>query len=91
MVVRSPVIRHLALPTLLSSAMIGLWFTPVAVFGCANRGWLAVGVAVLGMLGSASAMALALRARHTDLGRSWWWMASALGLLLPAVLLLLLP
>ena len=91
MVLRSPLVRHLGLPTLLSLAMIGLWFTPKVVFGCANRGWLAVGVAVLGMAGSVVSMALAVRAMPTDRRRSWWWMASALALLLPAILLLRLP
>ena len=88
MFVRSSVIRHLGLPTLLSLTMIGLWFTPKVVFGCAHRGWLAAGVAGLGMLGSIVALGFAVRTMRTDRTRSLWWIASALALLLPAILML---
>jgi hypothetical protein len=91
MVDESPLIRHLGLPTVLLLLMLGLWFTPASVLGCANRGWLAVSIAVFGELGSVTAMAFAVRTMRTDRSQAWWWMTTALGLLLPAILLLRLP
>ena len=81
-------VTHLGLPSLLSIAIIALYFTPKASFGCANRGYLAVGVAVLGMLGACVTMGIAVRMKNTDRGRATWWLATALVLLLPALLLL---
>jgi hypothetical protein len=71
--------------------MLGLWFTPGNLLGCANRGWLAVDIAVFGEVGSLAAMVFAVRTMETDRRQAWWWMASALGLLLPAILLMRLP
>jgi len=35
-------IRHIALPAVAPAAVTGLYFTPVAVFGCVNRGLMAL-------------------------------------------------
>src|SRR5579864_2339417 len=43
----NPLVKHVALPALAPAALIGLYFTPVLLFGCVNRGLLAVGVALL--------------------------------------------
>jgi hypothetical protein len=42
----NPFVRHVALPALAPAALIGLYFTPVLLFGCVNRGLLAVAVAL---------------------------------------------
>ena len=40
-------VRHVALPAVAPIAVIGLYFTPVLLFGCVNRGLLALAVVLL--------------------------------------------
>ena len=35
-------LRHVALPAVAPAAIVGLYFTPVLLFGCVNRGLLAL-------------------------------------------------
>ena len=41
------ILRHVALPAVAPAAVIGLYFTPVLLFGCVNRGLLALGVVLV--------------------------------------------
>jgi len=41
------ILRHVALPAAAPAAVIGLYFTPVLLFGCVNRGLLAVAVVLV--------------------------------------------
>jgi hypothetical protein len=41
---RQRIIRHLILPLVAPSSLICLYFTPKTVFGCANRGYMALAV-----------------------------------------------
>ena len=50
------ILRHVALPAVAPAAVIGLYFTPVLLFGCVNRGLLALAV-VLFWAGAAFATA----------------------------------
>jgi hypothetical protein len=84
----SPIVRHMGVPSLLSIAMLALYYTPVSVFGCANRGRFAVGVAALGMLGSIVTLVPAYRLIRSDRVQARWWWINALVFLLPAILLI---
>ena len=88
MIRNSPIVRHMGVPSLLSVAMIGLYYTPVSVFGCANRGLFATGVAMLGMAGSCVTLVPAFRLIRSDRAQARWWWINALVFLLPAILLL---
>lgn len=68
--------------------MIGLAFTPVMLFGCLARGWIAFGLAVASLGIAAFATAQAFRTRASDLAKSRLWVLTALLLLMPALLLL---
>src|SRR4029453_18260182 len=43
----STILRHAALPAIAPAAIVGLYFTPVLLFGCVNRGLLALAVVLL--------------------------------------------
>ena len=78
---------HVALPSLAPLALIALWFTPKSTFGCANRGWMALGVVFASAMAAA---AVAVKARHERKRRSAdypWWTMSLLVLILPVTLL----
>jgi len=80
--------RHVVLPALAPLAIVGLYFTPVALVGCANRGLMALGVVGLGMVGSMVCMGAGVRARARGGGDYLWWLLSAAILLVPAGLVL---
>jgi hypothetical protein len=44
--------RHVGLPLIAPAALICLSFTPRAVFGCANRGLMALGIVFIAMIAS---------------------------------------
>jgi hypothetical protein len=41
------VVKHIALPAAAPVAIVGLYFTPVLLFGCVNRGLLAVAIVLV--------------------------------------------
>ena len=80
-------LRHVALPSLAPAAVIGLYFTPVLLFGCLNRGLLALAIVLVSAVAAFATIALGFRARAR--GRpSARWLCSALILTLPLVLVL---
>lgn len=81
-----PVLRHVALPALAPAALVGLFFTPVMLFGCVNRGLLALAIALGSAVGAFVALGIAfrLRARREPSGR---WVLTAAILTLPLALL----
>ncbi len=81
-------VRHLILPLIAPATLIGLYFTPKTVFGCANRGYIALAVAFLAMVAAvptARKGAAAKRRGANDEANGW--LVSTLILLSPAVLL----
>ena len=61
-----PVLRHVALPALAPAALVGLFFTPVMLFGCVNRGLLALAQNGNGTVGKLLTDSLLYRdIRHT--------------------------
>jgi len=85
---RQKVIRHLILPSIAPAALFWLYFTPKTVFGCANRGYMAVAVVFLA-LGAAVVAAIkgiiAKRQGKNEVAN--WWMITTLILVFPLVLL----
>ena len=82
------ILKHIALPLLAPAVIVGLYFTPVDVFGCTVRGMIAVLFAVLSAVGSLGAAWMAVRAKRQSQGSSDWWLVTALILLSPLVLLI---
>ena len=84
---RQNIIIHLALPSLAPAAIICLYFTPKSVFGCANRGLLALVVVSLAMVAAVITDGKGIMSKmHGEKEASNWWIISTLILLLPAVL-----
>lgn len=82
------VVEHIALPAIAPVAVIALYFTPVSLIGCVNRGPLALAVVVISLLAGIAMGLLGLRTRREDPGSRWWWIGSMCILMLPALLVL---
>ena len=83
----STLLRHVALPAVAPLAVIGLYFTPVLLFGCVNRGLIALAVVLASAAAAFVTIGMGFRARAQ--GRpSGWWIISAAILTLPLVLIL---
>lgn len=85
---KTRVIRHLALPSLAPAALIGLYLTPKAVFGCANRGFMAFAVVLLATLAAVASTWKGVSERQRGESEAAnWWLLTTLILLSPVVLL----
>jgi hypothetical protein len=74
------ILRHLILPSTAPAALFGLYFTPKTVFGCANRGYMALAVVLLA-LGAAVATGrtgIAARRRGDHEAANWWILTTVL-------------
>ena len=80
--------KYIALPAIAPAAVIGLYFTPVVLFGCVNRGLLALAVVLLSTVTAVVTLRLSLRARVQNPLLSSWWLISTLILILPLVLVI---
>jgi len=80
--------KYIALPAIAPAAVIGLYFTPVVLFGCVNRGLLALAVVLLSTGTAVLTLRLSLRARVQNPLLSSWWLISTLILILPLVLVI---
>jgi hypothetical protein len=86
---RERLIRHLAWPAVAPAAIVCLYFTPKDAVGCANRGLAAVAIVLCALVGGFFAVAKSIRAtRAGDREDAGWWVATAIVLGLPAVLVL---
>lgn len=81
------VLLHVALPALAPLAIVALYFTPLTVIGCRDRGLLALGVLGVATAAAMVCAALAIRARARDRDGAWWMLSTVI-LALPAALLL---
>jgi hypothetical protein len=80
-------LRHVALPAVAPAAVIGLYFTPVLLFGCVNRGLLALAVVLLSA--AAAFVTVGIGLREQARGRSSAkWLVSTVILTTPLVLVL---
>jgi hypothetical protein len=83
-----PAVKHIALPAAAPVAVIGLYFTPVLLFGCVNRGLLAVAIVLVSAIGACVTTGKGVRARAQGLPSANWWLLSTLILVMPIALVL---
>lgn len=83
-----PVVRHVVVPAVAPAAIVGLYFTPVSLIGCVNRGLIALTVVFLALIAGIVAGVIAIRLRPHDRHGSAWWALSAAILAVPAALIL---
>ncbi|HEX9204361.1 MAG TPA: hypothetical protein VF853_00390 [Candidatus Deferrimicrobiaceae bacterium] len=68
--------------------IIWLYFTPKYVFGCANRGFMALAVVSLGLVGAiATAIKSIKEKKRGETEAANWWIVTTLILVSPLVLL----
>lgn len=84
----SLLVKHILVPAIAPAAIVGLYFTPVLLFGCLNRGLMAVAVVLISAVAAFVITGMNLRATIENRASSTWWLLSALILLLPLVLVL---
>ena len=84
----SRIARHLLLAMIAPAALFALYFTPKAVFGCANRGLMALGVVLLSTIGAvATTWKGVSKRRQGEVESDNWWLLTTLVLLSPILLL----
>jgi hypothetical protein len=79
--------KHVTIPALAPVTLLLLAQTPVEVFGCLNRGLMALGVVLASAAAAFVTVGFGLRARAKN-EPSAWWIVSTLVLTTPLVLLL---
>jgi len=85
---RERIIRHLFLPLVAPAVLIWLYLTPKSVFGCANRGYMALAVVSLALIGAfAAAMKSKTARKRGENEAANWWIVSVLILVSPLLLL----
>ena len=83
----STLLKHAALPAIAPASIVGLYFTPVLLFGCVNRGLLALAVVLLSAVAAFVTIGIGFRERAR--GRSSArWLVSAIIFTTPLVLIL---
>ena len=80
------IVHHVVLPAIAPGAITVLYYTPVSVVGCVNRGLMALGVALASAALAFVTVGLGLKARWRNDPDSGWWILSTLILALPLVL-----
>ncbi len=81
------IVKHVLLPALAPLAVVGLYFMPVTLVGCVNRGLMALAVAALSLVAGFVAGVIGLQCKARG-GPSGPWMLTSGILLLPAILVL---
>ncbi len=88
MTLKQKLTKHLLLPSIAPAAIVALSFTPKAVFGCANRGLMALCVVFLATVaGVATTLKAVSETRQGETEVASWWLITTLILLLTIVLL----
>ena len=81
--------KHFLLPLLAPILIVCLYFTPKHVFGCANRGLMALAVTLVALiLAFVTVIKAIAEKRQGDIQESYWWILTTLILITPALLLL---
>lgn len=81
-------IRHFILPSIAPATLICLYFTPKNVFGCANRGYMALAVVFFAMVAAVpTAIKGAAAKRRGANEEANWWLVTTLILASPLILL----
>jgi hypothetical protein len=80
--------RHLFLPSIAPATLILLYFTPKTVFGCANRGTMALAIVFLAMVAAVATTVIGvIEKKRGHREEANWWIVTTLILLTPIVLL----
>ena len=80
--------RHLLIPLIAPALIVWLYFTPKNVFGCANRGYMALSVVLVSLVAAIATAFKGLREKkHGNTEEANWWIVSTLILLSPLFLL----
>jgi len=81
-------VRHLLVPSLAPLLIVCLYFTPKYVFGCANRGLMALAVVFIALVAAIITAFKGIREkRQGNAGEANWRLVSTLILLSPLFLL----
>lgn len=78
--------KHIVLPVVPTVAVLGLYFTPVALLGCVTRGLMAVAIVSVALLAALATVGVGLAKRIKGQSDSVWWIVSTLILMVPALL-----
>ncbi len=83
------ILRHVIIPAFLVTLFLLIVSTPVEVIGCRNRGFIAVTIALVSALSALGAVIRGLVERIRGDSTSIWWITSALILMLPALIVVI--
>lgn len=83
-----PVVKYVLLPCLGPLAIVGLYYTPVSVIGCVNRGLLALAVVFFSLIAGIVVGILGIRAKRRGEPGTHWRLVAMLILTVPALLVL---
>jgi len=81
-------IRHVVYPAILTVLFFINAALPVTVLGCANRGLVALAVALISGVAGLAAAVIGLKERIAGNAESAWWIVSTLVLMIPLVALI---
>ena len=81
------IVKHIIIPSIAPLALVGLYFTPKAVFGCVNRGLMALAVVLIATCAAVFTTVKGVKERRGGNKQADWWMISTLILLSSIVLL----
>ena len=84
------VVYHLMIPATLPILFFVTASIPVEVLGCRNRGLIAVAIALVSGLSALGTAMIGARGRMKGSADSFWWVSSALILVIPVIALLIL-
>jgi hypothetical protein len=82
------VIYHMIAPALMPAVFFAVALTPVQVFGCRNRGLMALLIALVSGLAAATTTAIARKRSRRGDKTAIWWMVASLILMIPVVALI---
>jgi hypothetical protein len=81
-------VKHLLIPSSAPALIVCLYFTPKYVFGCANRGLMALAVVFIALVAAITTAFKGIREkRQGNAEEANWWLVTTLILLSPLFLL----
>ncbi len=83
------ILRHVIIPAFLVTLFLLIVSTPVEVIGCRNRGLIAVTIALVSALAALGAVIKGLMGRIRGDSTSTWWITSAVILMMPALIVVM--
>jgi predicted ABC-type exoprotein transport system permease subunit len=87
---KQTLLKHVIIPIVPSVIFFINAALPITVLGCANRGWVALIVALVSLLTALYTVTVALKMRWQKAPDSIWWIISTVLLMVPALALLVL-